>query len=80
MMKKVLWTMAIILVIFVIALIGGSFYMLDYSLATDPNRMDTDSCYRQQFETYPESPRLSGNNPHRDPGRAFLSVTANNTK
>ena len=55
MMKKVLWTMAIILVIFVIALIGGSFYMLDYSLAPDPNRMDTDSCYRQQFEDYPES-------------------------
>ena len=54
-MKKVLWTLAIILAVFVIALIGGSFYMLDYSLAPDPNRMDTDSCYRQQFEAYPES-------------------------
>jgi pimeloyl-ACP methyl ester carboxylesterase len=39
----------------VIALVGGSFYMLDYSLAPDPNRMDTDSCYQQQFEAYPES-------------------------
>ena len=29
--------------------------MLDYSLAPDPNRMDTDSCYQQQFEAYPES-------------------------
>ena len=54
-MKKVLWTLVIIVTVFVIALIGGSFYMLDYSLAPDPNRMDIDSCYRQQFEAYPES-------------------------
>ena len=54
-MKKLLWTLAIVLAVFVIALIGGSFYMLNYSLAPDPNRMDTDSCYRQQFEAYPES-------------------------
>ena len=54
-MKKVLWTLVIVVIVFVIALIGGSFYMLDYSLAPDPNRMDTDSCYQQQFEAYPES-------------------------
>ncbi len=54
-MKKILWSLAIIVSVFVIALIGGSFYMLDFSLAPDPNRMDTDSCYRQQFEKYPES-------------------------
>ena len=54
-MKKVLWTLVIIVTVFVIALIGGSFYMLDYSLAPDPNRMDIDSYYRQQFEAYPES-------------------------
>ena len=54
-MKKILWTLVVIVTVFVIALIGGSFYMLDFSLAPDPNRMDTDSCYRQQFETYPES-------------------------
>lgn len=54
-MKKVLLTLVIIVSVFIIALIGGSFYMLDYSLAPDPNRMDTDSCYRQQFEAYPES-------------------------
>ena len=54
-MKIVLWTLVIIVTVFVIALIGGSFYMLDYSLAPDPNRMDIDSCYRQQFEAYPES-------------------------
>ena len=49
-MKKILWSLAIIVTVFVIPLIGGSFYMLDYSLAPDPNRLDTDSCYRQQFE------------------------------
>lgn len=54
-MKKVIWTLAVVVIVFVIALIGGSFYMLDYSLAPDPNRLDTDSCYRQQFEKYPES-------------------------
>ena len=54
-MKKILWTLAIIVTVFVIATIGGSFYMLDFSLAPDSNRMDTDSCYRQQFEKYPES-------------------------
>ena len=54
-MKKLLWTLVIVVAVFVIALVGGSFYMLDYSLAPDPNRMDTDSCYLQQFEAYPES-------------------------
>ncbi len=54
-MKKFIWTLAVVAIIFVVALIGGGFYMLDYSLAPDPNRMETDSCYRQQFENYPES-------------------------
>ena len=50
-MKKVIWTLAVVVIVFVIALIGGSFYMLDYSLAPDPNRLDTDSCYRQQVDS-----------------------------
>ena len=54
-MKKFIWIIVIVCAVFVIALVGGSFYMLDYSLAPDPNRMDTDSCYQQQFEAYPES-------------------------
>ena len=37
-MKKIGWTLAVVAIVFVIALIGGSFYMLDYSLAPDPNR------------------------------------------
>ncbi len=53
-MKRLYWTLAVVVTVFVVALVGGSFYMLDYSLAPDPNRMDRDSCYRQQFETYPE--------------------------
>ena len=36
-MKKILWTLVVIVTVFVIALIGGSFYMLDFSLAPDPN-------------------------------------------
>ena len=54
-MKKIIWIIVIVCAVFVMALVGGSFYMLDYSLAPDPNRMDTDSCYQQQFEAYPES-------------------------
>ena len=46
-MKKVLWILVILVTVFVVALIGGSFYTLNFSLAPDPNRMDTDSCYRQ---------------------------------
>lgn len=55
MKKKILWTLAAVAGAFVIVLVGASFYMLDYSLAPDPNRMDTDSCYTQLFEEYPES-------------------------
>ena len=54
-MKKVIWTLLVVLAIFVIALIGSSFYMLDFSLAPDPNRRDVDSCYNQQFTAYPET-------------------------
>ncbi len=44
-----------VLVVFVLALAGGSYYMLDYSLAPDPNRTDTDSCYRILYANYPET-------------------------
>lgn len=45
----------VILAVLTASIIGGSFYMLDYSLAPDPKRTDTDSCYRHQFERYPET-------------------------
>lgn len=43
------------LAVFIVSTIGASFYMLDYSLAPDPNRTDTDSCYSQQFHWYQET-------------------------
>ena len=55
-MKKVsVWCIGIVLVAVLIATIGTSFYMLDYSLAPDSNRTDTDSCYRELFAKYPET-------------------------
>jgi len=54
-MKKTVWTLLVVLLVFVIATIGASFYMLDFSLAPDKNRADTDSCYRQLFNNYPET-------------------------
>lgn len=54
-MKKVIvWTIVVFLTVFITAVVGGSFFMLDYSLAPDPNRMDTDSSYQQLFKKYPE--------------------------
>lgn len=38
----------------VMAVVGASVYMLDYSLAPDPNRRDVDSCYQQLLAEYPE--------------------------
>ncbi len=46
---------AVVVVIFLVALTGGSFYMLNYSLAPDPGRHNTDSVYRQLFQNYPDT-------------------------
>jgi len=54
MKKVIIWVTVITLTVFITAVIGGSYYMLDYSLAPDPNRTDTDSCYRQLFSKYPD--------------------------
>lgn len=35
------------------ALIAAGLYMLDYSLAPDPGRANTDSCYRELFARFP---------------------------
>ncbi len=40
--KGFIWTIIALAVLFLVALTGGSFYMLDYSLASDPNRSDED--------------------------------------
>lgn len=53
--KVIAWSVAGVLVVLVMIIIGGSFYMLDYSLAPDPERTDTAACFRTQYETYPET-------------------------
>lgn len=55
MMKKAIWSVVVVLAIFVVALIGSGLYMLDYSLAPDPDRADTDLYYSELFENYPET-------------------------
>ena len=54
MKKGIFITLAIILGVFAVATIGGSFYMLDYSLAPDAQRTDTAACFRQLVEDHPE--------------------------
>lgn len=41
-------------VLLLVATVGGSFYMLDYSLAPDANRTDTASCFRRLAKRHPE--------------------------
>lgn len=54
-MRKALYIIGIVVAALLIILLGGSFYMLRYSLAPDPGRAKTDSCYRQLFDAYPET-------------------------
>ena len=55
-MKKItVWFMIVVLAVLMGVLVGGGFYMLDFSLAPDPTRANTDSCYRQLFTDYPET-------------------------
>ena len=54
-MKKVVVWCGVVLAVLLLVVIGGSFYMLDYSLAPDPERTDTAFCYRELFENYPET-------------------------
>lgn len=54
-MKKFLTCLLAVLAVFAVITIGSSFYMLEYSLAPEPNRKDTASCFRMLFETYPET-------------------------
>ncbi len=52
-MKKVMVTL-ILLMLLLMTIIGGSYYMLGYSLAPDPDRRDTAQCYKELFENYPD--------------------------
>jgi len=55
MKRSIVWGLLGVLSVLIIALAGGSIYMLDYSLASDPNRADEDSCYRKLYADYPET-------------------------
>ena len=54
MRKKILLSAATAVAIVVIAITGASFYMLDYSLAADPNRHDVDSAYKVLYHKVPD--------------------------
>ncbi len=54
-MKKLLGLLLFMVIVFIVSLVGGSIYMLDYSLSADPNRADVDSFYTKLFQDYPET-------------------------
>lgn len=43
------------LTVLIVAVVGSSFYMLDYALSPDLHRTNTDSIYQQLFHEYPET-------------------------
>ena len=51
----VLWPVVIVLAVAAVVVTGGSFYMLDYSLAPIPARADTASRYARLYKRYPET-------------------------
>ena len=55
MVRKLLLIVLCCVAILVIATIGGSWYMLDYSLAPNPHRADTALSYKKLFDRYPET-------------------------
>ena len=55
MIRKLLLIVFFCVAIFAIAIIGGSWYMLDYSLAPNPHRADTALSYKKLFDRYPET-------------------------
>ena len=53
-MRRILLVIVLLLALLVVATIGGSYYMLDYSLAPAADRADTASCFRRLVERHPE--------------------------
>lgn len=48
-------TFIAVVIIILVIIVGGSFYMLSYSLSPVENRTDTVACYRELFNKYPET-------------------------
>lgn len=55
MRKIIIWSIAAVAALAVAAVIGGSCYMLSYSLAPDALRADTAAAIAAQFELYPDT-------------------------
>jgi hypothetical protein len=53
--KLMIGSVLAVIMFLVITIIGGSCYMLNYSLAPVDNRADTAYWFRKQFKTYPET-------------------------
>ena len=54
MKRRIGWGIALVLLLLLMTTIGGSYYMLSYSLAPDPERQDTAQCYKELFSDYPD--------------------------
>ena len=54
MKRRVGWGVALVLILLLMMTIGGSYYMLSYSLSPDPERQDTAQCYKELFSDYPD--------------------------
>lgn len=53
-MKKIVIVTGSIVAVLLAAIVGGSFYMLSYSLTPDPNKRDTARAYAELFERMPD--------------------------
>ena len=53
--KRLLAGLGITTLLIASCLVGGSFYLLDFSLSPDPNRCDTDSAYADLYARYPST-------------------------
>ena len=54
-MKKAVISIVVALAVVAVILIGGSFYMLQYSLGSNPERLNADRAYEKLFADYPET-------------------------
>lgn len=53
-MKRFCIIISVVAILFGMAVVGGSFYMLDYSLSPETDRADTAKYFRQLVERHPE--------------------------
>lgn len=54
-MKKFLKITGIVIAVAIVAVVAIGFYMLNYSLAPEPDRDNVQACFDNQFEEYPET-------------------------